>query len=442
MSDVLPQIILVVVLVFVNAAFAGTELALVSLREGQLQRLEARSATGALLARLARQPNQFLATIQIGITLAGFLASAAAAVSLAEPLEEPLDFLGGAARPASIIVVTLILSYLTLVFGELAPKRVAMQRAEKWGMVMARPLAVLSTITRPVVWLLSKSTDVAVKLMGGDPHRQREEVTEEELRDMVAAQDSFTPEQRQIIDGAFQIVERTLSEVLIPRSDVFVLDSTWTCERALTALAESGHTRAPVAPNRNLDEVLGFVHLRQLLDGGDRLVTETPMTTAAFPDAARVLTAMRELQLQRLQIALVINEHGGAAGIVTVEDLIEELVGEIYDETDPDHVTVRHEADGTLVLPGRYPIHDLPDIGVELPSGNYATVAGLILDRLGHIPKVGDLVPVDGWILEVRAMNGHSIADVAVVRSASEETDDTDAAGATSVGANGVDDDL
>ncbi len=144
MSDVWPQLILVTVLVIVNAAFAGTELALVSLRESQLQRLEQRSSTGAILARLARQPNQFLATIQIGITLAGFLASAAAAVSLAEPLEEPLGFLGGAARPTSIVVVTLVLSYFTLVFGELAPKRVAMQRAEKWGLLMARPLDVAS----------------------------------------------------------------------------------------------------------------------------------------------------------------------------------------------------------------------------------------------------------------------------------------------------------
>jgi len=133
MADVWPQIVLVVVLVVINAAFAGTELALVSLREGQLQRLEAKSATGAVLARLARQPNQFLATIQIGITLAGFLASAAAAVSLAEPLEGSLDFLGGAAGPVSIVVVTLVLAYFTLVFGELAPKRLAMQKAERWG---------------------------------------------------------------------------------------------------------------------------------------------------------------------------------------------------------------------------------------------------------------------------------------------------------------------
>jgi putative hemolysin len=414
MSDVLPQLVLVLVLVVVNATFAGTEMALVSLREGQLQRLRSASSTGAVLARLARQPNQFLATIQIGITLAGFLASAAAAVSLAEPLEGPLSFLGRAAGPTSIIVVTLLLSYVTLVFGELAPKRVAMQKAERWGMVMARPLDFLIRITRPVVWLLSLSTDIAVRLLGGDPDQQREEVTEEELRDMVAAQVTFTPQQRVIIEGAFEIAERTLEQVLVPRSQVFVLDPTLTCDRALELLNESGHTRAPIAPGRNLDDVIGVVHLRQLLGGGERPIAPLALDAPIFPEAARVLTAMRELQLRRAQMAVVVNEHGGVAGIVTMEDLVEELVGEIYDETDPDLTTVRREPDGTIVLPGTFPIHDLDDIDVELPTGDYATVAGLLLERLGRIPVVGVRVDIDGWGIEIRATERHSITEVAL----------------------------
>lgn len=248
MVDVWPELALVVVLVVVNAAFAGTELALVSLRESQLQRLEERSATGAVLARLARQPNQFLATIQIGITLAGFLASAAAAVSLAQPVEQHLGFLDGAAGPASIVLVTLVLSYFTLVFGELAPKRVAMQRAEKWGLLMARPLDVLSTMTRPVVWTLSHSTDLAVRVMGGDPNVQREEVTEEELRDMVALHETFTSEQRRIIDGAFEIAERRLDQVMEPRGDVVIVDAALTCREALDLLIAAGHSRGARRP--------------------------------------------------------------------------------------------------------------------------------------------------------------------------------------------------
>ena len=416
MSGLWPQLALVAVLVLMNAGFSGTEMALVSLREGQLQRLEQRSSTGALVARLARDPNKFLATIQIGITLAGFLASAAAAVSLAEPLEEPLSFLGGAARPVSIVVVTLLLSYATLVLGELAPKRVAMQRAERWALVAARPLMFVSVITRPVVWFLSRSTDVAVRLLGGDPNVQREQVTEAEIRELVGTQESFTPKQRMIIDGAFEIAERSLDKVLQPRPDVFVLDAEWTADRALRELAASAHSRAPVAHDRNLDDVVGGVHLRDLLDQGDRSVGELAGEMAAFPETADVLDVLHEMQTRRVQLALVVDEHGAAAGIVTIEDLLEELVGEIYDETDRDVVSVQREPDGALVLPGRFPVHDLVDVGVtDIPEGPYATVAGLVLDRLGRVPEApGDRVTVAGRTIAVLAVDGRAITQVRI----------------------------
>ena len=414
MSDVWPQLLLVAILVFVNAAFAGTELALVSLRESQLQRLEERSATGGVLARLARQPNQFLATIQIGITLAGFLASAAAAVSLAEPLEAPLSFLGGAAGPVSVILVTLILAYFTLVFGELAPKRIAMQRAEKWGMVMARPLDLLSTLTKPVVWLLSKSTDIAVRLLGGDPNQQREEVSGEELRDMVAIHETFPPEQRQIIDGAFEIAERTLDEVMVPRTEVVVIDAAATCQEALDVLVETGHSRAPIAEKRNLDRPVGMVRLRSLLGHPDEPVTSVMYDIPAFPDAARVLTALREFQARRTQMAVVVDEYARAIGIVTVEDLVEELVGEIWDETDPDLIEVVREDDGTIVVSGSFPVHDLVDLDVELPEGDYTTIAGLVLDQMNRFPRPGETIDIDDWRIEIRAVARHRITQVAL----------------------------
>jgi putative hemolysin len=414
MGDIWPQLLLVVILVLVNAAFAGTELALVSLRESQLQRLEEGSATGGVLARLARQPNQFLATIQIGITLAGFLASAAAAVSLAAPLETHLDFLGGAAGPVSVILVTLILAYFTLVFGELAPKRIAMQRAEKWGMVMARPLDLLSTLTKPIVWLLSISTDLAVRLLGGDPKRQREEVTGEEIRDMVAIHETFPPEQRQIIDGAFEIAERTLDEVMVPRSDVVVIDAAATCREALEVLVETGHSRAPVAEKRNLDRPVGMVRLRSLLDRPDDPVTSVMWDIPAFPDAARVLTALREFQARRTQMAVVVDEYARSIGIVTVEDLVEELVGEIWDETDPDLITVIREADGTIVVPGSFPVHDLADLDIELPEGDYTTIAGLVLDQMNRFPRPGERIDVEDWQVEIRTVGRHRITQVAL----------------------------
>jgi len=412
-SDVWPELGLVLVLVVLNAAFAGSEMALVSLRESQLQRLETRGRRGRALVALARDPNRFLATIQIGITLAGFLASAAAAVSLAEPLEDPLAFLDGAARPVSIVVVTLLLSYVTLVFGELAPKRIAMQRAEGWGLHAARPLSVVATVTRPAVWVLSRSTDLAVRLLGGDPDRHGDPVTEDELRDMVAAQPGLTEQHRTIIAGAFEIAGRTLLEIVQPRGDVFVLPPEMPCDDGLLALAGSNHTRAPVARDGNLDDFLGVVHLRDLVDSDVATVGELTQPASALPETAKVLDALRTMQAGHHQMAIVVNEHGGTEGIVTVEDLLEELVGEIYDETDQDVLRVRHEPDGAMVLPGRFPIHDLVDIDVLLPAGPYSTVAGLVLDRLGRIPEQpGDSVVVDGWRLEVVAVDGRAITEV------------------------------
>jgi putative hemolysin len=199
MSGAWIQLALVVVLIVANAIFAGSEMALVSLREGQLRRLERLNDRGRRVAALARDPNRFLATIQIGITLAGFLASATAAVSLAEPLVPALSWLGGAAEPVAIILVTLVLTFLVLVFGELAPKRVAMQHAERWSTLVVGPLSGFAVAARPAVWLLAKASDVVVRAVGGDPNRHREDITPAEVRDLVNTHRGFTPDQRRII---------------------------------------------------------------------------------------------------------------------------------------------------------------------------------------------------------------------------------------------------
>ncbi len=427
MADIWLQLALVAGLVLLNAVFAGSELALISLREGQLQRLEAESSTGIVLGQLARDPNRFLATIQIGITLAGFLASASAAVSLAEPLEEPLSFLGGAAGPGSIVLVTLLLSYVTLVVGELAPKRLAMQRAEPWAMLVARPLSALARVTRPVVWLLSVSTDLVVRILGGDPSREREEVTAEELQDLVATQVSFSSQQRTIISGAFEVSERRLHDVLRPRLDVFTLDADSPCGEALRELAASGHSRAPVCTGRSLDDVIGVVHLRDLLvDDPGLPVREVAAEALVMPESAGVLDALRKMQLERTQLAIVVSEHGGAEGIVTVEDLIEEVVGEIHDETDRDLQAVHRDVDGGLRITGRFPVHDLPDIGIDVPEGEYATIAGFLLDRLGRLPdEPGDVVEHAPWEFTITAVDDRAITEVRAERT-EEEIEESD----------------
>ncbi len=410
MSGIWLQVGLVLVLVAANAAFAGSELALISLREGQLRRLEQEGGRGRLVARLARDPNQFLSTIQIGITLAGFLASAVAAVSLAEPLVPLLGVLGQAAEPVAVVLVTMLLTYLTLVVGELAPKRIALQRPERWARRAARPLAWLSMLTRPVVWLLSRSTDLLVGLAGGDPRRQREAVTQEEVRDLIATQASFSPQQRTILIGAFELTERRLRDVVVPRRDVVALPANAVVDEGIRRLVVTGHSRAPVFRG-DLDEVVGLVHLRDLLDASGR-VADHIRAALVLPESMGVLDALRRLQAERQQLAIVINEYGATEGIVTVEDLLEELVGEIYDEFDLDSQGVQRQPDGSLVLPGSFPVHDLPDLGISLPEGPYATVAGLILDRLGRLPDPGETIQVDRWRLEVLAVERNAITRV------------------------------
>jgi putative hemolysin len=407
------EIGLVLLLVVVNAAFAGSEVALISLREGQLRRLEQEGGQGRLVASLARDPNQFLSTIQIGITLAGFLASAAAAVSLAQPLVPLLGPLGRAAEPAAVVLVTIVLTYLTLVVGELAPKRIALQRPERWARRAARPLAAISTLTRPAVWLLSKSTDLLVRLAGADPDRQREAVTEEEVRDMIATGAMFRPDQRRILSGAIEIGARRLSDVLVPRRDVVALPADAPAQEALQTLVGTTHGRAPVYRG-DLDNVLGLVTLQDLV-GAEGRVADRIRPVLALPESMEVLDALRRLQAEQEQLAIVLNEYGGTEGIVTVEDLLEELVGEIYDEFDPDSHGAQRQPDGSILLLGSFPVHDLPDLGIALPEGPYATVAGLILDRLGRIPSSGEAVEVDRWRLEVLEVVRNAITRVRLV---------------------------
>ncbi|MFI6263118.1 hemolysin family protein [Micromonospora sp. NPDC051006] len=415
------QLALVGVLVVLNAAFAGSEMALVSLRDSQVQRLERASRAGRVLARLATDPNRFLATIQIGITLAGFLASAAAAVSLAKPLVPLLGGLGDAAEPVAIVVVTLALTFVTLVFGELAPKRIAMQSAERWALLVARPLDLLASLTRPAVWALGATSDMVVRLVGLDPHPQRDEISPDELRDIVSGNHGFTKEQQTIIAGAVEIADRRLRAVLVPRLQVFCLDSGTTAEAARLVLAATGHSRAPVVRHGGLDDAVGVIHLRDLVGvPDDRPVDECARPPMLLPDSLPVVDALRQFKAERQHIALVVDERGAVDGIVTLEDILEEIVGEIYDETDRDVRSVRTEPDGALRLPGTFPVHDLPDVGVTLPGrpdGDYTTIAGLVLACLGHIPTVpGEDVTVDGWQLEVARIDHRAITEVRLRR--------------------------
>ena len=417
MSGYWLDIALIALLVLLNAAFAGSEMALVSLREGQLRQLEVSDKPREQrLARLARDPNRFLATIQVGITLAGFLASATAAVSLAEPLFPHVTWLGSAAQPVVVTVITLVLAFVTLVFGELVPKRIAMQRALTWALVAARPLDLLATLARPLVALLGASTAVVVRLLGGRPGTTVEEISPDELRALVSTSHELDDEQRDIISGALELQHRLLRHVLVPRGSVVAVPAETTVAEARSLLAGAGHSRAPVTRGKGLDDVLGVVHWAALVDGDDEPVSRRALPALVLPETVPVLDALARFREERQQLALVVDEHGSVEGIVTLEDLLEEIVGEIWDETDLAVAGATRESDGSVELPGTYPVHDLPDVGVELglsPSADYTTVAGLVLKLLGRIPEApGDVVCVDGWEIEVLAVAHHAVTQV------------------------------
>ena len=423
MSDVWLNIVMVVVFVLIGGAFAGAEIALVSLRESQVRALQERGARGRSVGRLLADPNRFLAAVQVGVTLAGFFSAAFGASTLSEPLSDWLADLGLSERiadPVGFVLVTIGISYLSLVVGELTPKRLALQRAEGFSLAVAGPLNRIASAFRPVIWLLSRSTDVLVRLLGGDPKQGGESISQEELRDLVAAHESLSSDERRLIDEVFRAGDREVREVMTPRTEVDFLEASMTASRAAKQVAESSRSRYPVV-GRTQDDVVGFVHVRDLLlpnhpAGRAATVGDLAREVKQLPGTAGVLTALSEMRRESQHLAIVVDEYGGTDGIVTLEDLIEEVIGEIYDEYDEDAVPESDEpADGPHDVDGLLNLDDFTEAtGVELPEGPYETVAGWVLAELGRIPAVGDAVAHEGRELTVTELDGRRIARIAV----------------------------
>jgi putative hemolysin len=421
LSDVLWNIGLVAVFILVGGFFAGAEIALVSLRDGQVRSLAAKGRRGQKVAKLTSDPNRFLASVQVGVTLAGFLSAAFGAATLAGDLAPVLQDVGlseGAANTLALVLITLLISYFSLVFGELVPKRLGLQRAEGFAQVVAAPLDRIATLSRPLIWLLSRSTNGVVRLLGLDPQEQRETITEDELRGLVAAHESLTTDERKLIDEVFAAGERQLREVMIPRTEVAFLDASMPVTRAMKLTAEQPHSRYPVARDSQ-DDIAGFVHVRDLIMPSAKArglkVADVAREVRQMPGTKRVLPAMSEMRREGHHMAIVVDEYGGTAGIVTLEDLIEEVIGDIRDEYDVgegDPLQFRGgelEADGLLNLDEVF-----EQTGVRLPEGPYETLAGYVMSCLGHVPRLGEAVEVDGHRLEVSELDGRRTARVRV----------------------------
>jgi len=421
-SNTVASIALVMLFVLTGGVFAATEIALVSLREGQINKIAQRGRRGQRVAKLAADPNRFLSAVQIGVTLAGFLSAAFGAATLADDLSPVLTGWGlsdGLATTLALVAVTLVISYLSLVLGELAPKRLALQRAEGVALALAPMLDRIATASRPVIWLLSRSSDLVVRLAGGDPNAQREQITEEELREIVALHETLGPDERRLIEEVFQAGDRQLREVMVPRTEVDFLDASMPVFKAVKIALAKPHSRYPVVRGSH-DDVVGFVHVRDLFDpdvsGRSLRVGDLVREVMMLPGTKRVLPALSEMRRGGSHLAIVVDEYGGTAGIVSLEDLVEELVGDIRDEYDvAEAATTRRLIGGELEVEGLLNIEDFAEeTGLELPEGPYETVAGFLVSALGHIPDPGESVDLGGHRLVVAELDGRRISRVRV----------------------------
>jgi putative hemolysin len=423
-SEVWLSIVMVVVFVLIGGVFSGAEIALVSLRESQVRGMaDSGGRRGKAVQRLLSDPNRFLAAVQVGVTLAGFFSAAFGASTLSEPLASWLESRGlsaGLSGTLALVLVTIAISYLSLVVGELTPKRLALQRAEGFSLIVAAPLNAIATLSRPVIWLLSKSTDLLVRLVGGDPKVSGESISQEELRDLVAAHESLTSDERRLIDEVFRAGEREIREVMTPRTEVAFLDASMTASRAAKQVADSNWSRFPVA-GRDEDDVVGFVHVRDLFlpnhpAGRAATVGDLAREVKRLPGTKGVLAALSEMRRENHHLAIVVDEYGGTDGIVTLEDLIEEVIGEIYDEYDEEVAPEAGQpAGGPREVDGLLNLDDFTEAtGLELPDGPYETVAGYVLAELGRLPEVGDTVEVEGRTLSVLELDGRRIARLLV----------------------------
>ena len=441
MDGILLNIGLVLVFVLIGGYFSAAELALVSLRESQVKRLAGRGRRGARVARLRQDSNRFLAAVQVGVTLAGFFSAAYGGSTLAIPLGSALSRLGlpeGLADTVALVVVTLAIAYLSLVLGELVPKRLALQRAERVALVVAPVLDRIASLFRPVIWLLSRSTNVVVRLLGLDPKAGGEQVSEEELREMVGTHHQLSVEERRVLSDVFEATDRQLSEVMVPRTEVDFLQAATPIDQAACDVLGRPHSRYPVI-GQTVDDVVGFVHVRDLLtallrdghcsDGhGSSGVSDRPRTVGdiarpvtLLPGSVGLLPALSQLRAGGGHLAVIVDEYGGTDGIVTLEDLIEELVGEIQDEYDPTRPSAHNGAGDVVELDGLAHRDEVEErTGLVLPEGRWETLAGFVQSQLGRIPSVGDTIEALGHRFTVVAMDGRRAARIKITPASPE----------------------
>jgi putative hemolysin len=412
------QLLLQVVLIAINAFFASTEIAVISLNANKVRRMaEEGDKKAKQMLKMVEVPAGFLSTIQIGITLAGFLGSAFAADNFASKLTEWMIHVQGVTispdtlNTIAVILITLILSYFTLVFGELVPKRIAMQKPDKVARASAGVITALSIVMKPIIWLLSASTNGVLRLLRMNPNEEEEAVTEEEIRLMVdigEEKGAIEAAEKEMIENIFEFNNTTAKDVMMHRTNVTAIWKNDPPEEILKMIRESGLSRFPVY-DEDIDDIVGILSTRAYLlnekSERPKPLEEIIYPAYCVPESVHTDVLFREMQRQKIHIAVVVDEYGGMSGIVTMEDLLEEIVGNIYDEFDP-----QDEQDITEIKTGLWRISGATEIGriaetldVELPEDeDFDTLGGLVYSQLSTIPEDGSHPVVEAYGLHIR----------------------------------------
>ena len=421
------NILLIFIFLVLGSIFSGTELALVSLRGSQIDQMEQEDARGARVAAIARDPNKFLSTVQIGVTLSGFLFASFGESSISPfivPVVKSWGVPANIAAPLTTIVLTLIISYCSIVISEMVPKRIAMQRTEQIARAVVPAIDVFAKVCKPIIWLIGKNTNGIVRLLGFDPNETESEVSDEELRVLVNTNTSLSKDERTILDDVFDASETIVAEVMRPRTDVVFLDGSQSIKDAAAYVREMPYSRYPVT-GRDFDDVIGFVHVRDLLDVRDPNATTVADVTRegiSLPGTSKLLPSLELLRKRGIHLAVVIDEYGGTDGIVTLEDMTEELVGDIRDEYDlpsePGGERKEQPAfvSGVATIDASMTIEDFADLtGIELEDGPYETVAGYFLAHTGKMGAEGDVLHSDdGYDMTVTKVDGRRIETIEV----------------------------
>lgn len=425
------SLVLILGLILLNAFFAMAEIALVSVRKTRIKQLIEEGVQRArTVQKLVEDPTRLLATVQIGVTLVGFFASAAGAVTLAQPVANLFEragipLLAENAAGVAVFLVTLIIGYLSLVVGEISPKSLALQHAERVALWSAGPLMFLSVVLYPLIRIVTWSSNLLVRPFGGTASFSPPVVTEEELKMLVEAGEEegvLEEEEREMIHSIFEFTDTVVRKVMVPRIDMKTVDVEAPIDELLDVIMGAGHSRVPVY-EENIDHIVGVVHAKDILRGlheHEKNITIRQLMRPPYiiPENKKVDELLAEFKKSKIQLAIVVDEYGGTAGLVTIEDLLEEIVGDIMDEYDVEEPMVEVIDENTSIVDARMPIDEINEqMDLDLPEEEFDTIGGFVFGLFGKQPYQGESVEYDGAQLTIEKTDGRRIHKVKIVKT-------------------------